>query len=127
MGVSVAPGVADADGVGTAPFGPAGVPLADGTGLAPVGAGAGVGAVTGSPKPGGRIDSGLSCPSAGIPAPINTAATAPSATLVREIRKRHRFLDPDLRLFVRAPGKDEQPPDHKDQDDEEHNQRTGHG
>ena len=91
------------------------------------GAGEAVGAATGSPKPGGRIDSGLSCPSAGSPAAISTAASAPMATLVREIRKRHDLLDMDQRLFMRPPRKDEQPPDHHDQDDDERNQRTGHG
>ncbi len=126
-GVGVAPGVGDPEGVGVGPPGPAGVPLAEAVGLTPVGAGAGVGVVTGSPKPGGRIDSGLSWPSAGSPAPINSAATAATATLVRKIRKRHRFLDPDLRFFMRTSGKDEQPPDHHDQNDNQRNQRTGHG
>jgi hypothetical protein len=123
--------VAEADGLGTgsglAPGAAAtGTPDGDGVG-ARVRGGVGAGVDTGSPKPGGRIDSGLSCPSAGrSPTPTRTAAIAPSATLVREIRKRHDLLDMNQRFFMRMPSEKKQPANHHDKNDDERNQQTRH-
>jgi shikimate kinase len=94
-----------------------------------VGVGAGRGGGVGSPKPGGRIDSGLSWPIAGASAP---SAIAPSATAaapsrnLAEIRKRDGLFYLGLRLFRIAPGEEEQPADEDDEDKDDQHGETGH-
>ena len=88
------------------------------------GAGAGVGVV--SPKPGGRSDSGRSCPIAGASAArLQAAASAASVTL-GQVRKRHGLLDLRLRALGCATGEQEQPTDDDDQDNDDRDYQAGH-
>lgn len=94
--------------------------LAAGRGVARgVGVGVGAGAGVGSPKPGGRIDSGLSWLNAGIDAPASNSAIAPSATSARQILKRHGLFDLNRGLLGIATGQKEQPANDDDQDEQE--------
>ena len=98
------------------------VPLAVGRGTGATVAVA-VAAGCGSPKPGGRIDSGRSCPSAGNAKP---AIASPSATL-REVRKVDCLLHMRPGPLAGVAGKQEQGADNDDERDDDGDDQAGHG
>ncbi|TXC71515.1 hypothetical protein FSB78_11600 [Sphingomonas ginsenosidivorax] len=109
-----------------------GVPGRGGAGAA-LGAGVGAGAGAGaSPNPGGRIDSGLSCPIAGASAASPPTATpaltrAAASESLGKVRKRHGLFDAGLRTLGRATGEQEQPTHDHDEDDDDRKKQAGHG
>ena len=90
------------------------------------GVGRGAGAGVGSPNPGGRIDSGRSCPIAGASATMAPTATAAAKDALREVRKRHGLFDVALRTLGRAACQQEQAADHDHKNDDDRDDETGH-
>ena len=143
MGVALATGVGVSLGKGCtipapAAWPDAGVPLAAGAGTAdaPVRAGVGraAGCDAGSPKPGGRIDSGRSCPMAEVNAGTAAIAIAVSAAprasrrtrVLAEVGKRHGLLDMGLRPFGGPTGEQEQATDDHHENDDDGKDEAGH-
>jgi len=119
--------IAPGDGVAGAGCGAVGCGVPDGrVGVPAGGAGRGAGVGVGSPNPGGRIDSGRSCPIAGASATRAPAATAAASVALREVRKRHGLLDAALRTLGRAAGQQEQAADHDHKNDDDRDDETGH-
>ena len=99
---------------------------ADGRSPCGGGDGAAGGAATGSLKPGGRIDSGVSWPSAGMPIATKPSASAPAPTLFLERRKRDNLFNTRQRLFAIQTGKHRSPAQQGDKQHGNDDQRATH-